>query len=609
MNIDTENSNTIHIKKDLRFIYKRFYIKNFLVLLIASCLPVLLLGLLTFQITQTYIKQELDKTNQNLLVQTRNNMEMIIDDISAINLIFSANPEMIRMLKHAVDYTQVSSNVILFNNIIKNFLVTTAASLPYIHSIYIYTDNPEENFISSNNGVESLNESHDTDWYNSYQNDEENRAFWSERRTIRQYDFESDATEVLTFFARFYSGSGLVVLNLYKTFFEKQITELDLYDDQIIMVVDKDNNIILGNNDNKILQVNVIEKSVHITGSSTIKIGKSEYIVNKINSQTFHWDYISATPVSSLYTVSRHMGKSVMIILMILILACVVLTMIITRQNFRGIKIIVDMLEDTDLFYMNELQRKPCSDLIIQNIIKKLLERRQLENEVKENALRIQILELKALQTQVTPHFLVNTLKAIFWMSFETTKSNNEVCKMIENLTSILYYSMKNDGSLVSLKDEVKYTKDYIAIEKNCHNNKFEVYWSYPESIMDCLTIRMLIQPLIENAIIHGFINMKVNCRIDIMIQEDLDMLNLTVSDNGTGIDQKKLIKINELLRSNQEIVDHIGLCNNYKRLKHQFGEESELTVQSEKEKGTTISVRFPRLKIDTKKQEQPYHK
>jgi two-component system sensor histidine kinase YesM len=261
-----------------------------IVFLLFFSLPVIALGFPIYYITQDNMKEELNKNNENILVQIKDNLEFMIDDTDALNVAYSTNPELIMMLKHVLNNGMSDSKFLRNKSIIKSFLVSLVASRPYIYSIYIYSENDSNNFISSTDGLGTIDGYFDTSWFESYLDHQDDKlAFWIDARSIKRYSFESE-TDVITIYKKFFSENGIIALNITKEFLVKKINELNLLQDQMITVLDESNNIILKSRNDHDLTGSVLK---HIQGGSNqiVDIGETEYYINQINSDKYKWKY------------------------------------------------------------------------------------------------------------------------------------------------------------------------------------------------------------------------------------------------------------------------------------------------------------------------------
>ena len=195
---------------------------------------------------------------------------------------------------------------------------------------------------------------------------------------------------------------------------------------------------------------------------------------------------------------------------------------------------------------------------------------------------------MKALQAQINPHFLYNSLSLINWKAIEAKQPD---ISRITLLLSKFYRTSLNKGkNITSIKDEISNIQSYIDIQLMMHDNEFDIKYDLSPDIMEYSIPNLMLQPLIENAIDHG-IDIKTDGRgvIEIVGQmEGEDMIRLTVSDNGVGMSEEMAQQIlSEGSRG-------YGVKNVNDRIKHFYGEEYGITVESEEGKGTRIIILIP---------------
>lgn len=202
--------------------------------------------------------------------------------------------------------------------------------------------------------------------------------------------------------------------------------------------------------------------------------------------------------------------------------------------------------------------------------------------------------ELVALQAQINPHFLYNTFESINWL----IKSNDleNAIQMLNSLSELLRYTAKSAEPTVSIKDEINYAKHYTEIMAMRFGNSIEFKYEIDYSLAEYKSIRLTLQPLIENAIYHGIQPKNHIGTITILCYKQNNTIILAVHDNGVGIHTDKLIEINKSLNSSL-IHEHIGLHNVQNRIKLFFGEAYGVTLISEYGKGTTSEIRIPIIK------------
>lgn len=213
----------------------------------------------------------------------------------------------------------------------------------------------------------------------------------------------------------------------------------------------------------------------------------------------------------------------------------------------------------------------------------------ELFEEIREIEEKKRKAEIKNLQSQISPHFLYNALNAIRWMAMIQKQEN--IKKYVDALNNLLTYSMRNTDKLTNLIDEIRITQDYILIQK-VRYEEFEVQFLVDPLIEMAQTPKMILQPIIENALIHGIMPNGTYGRIVITGVRSGDNITLTVTDNGSGMTPHKLDEVREIIRHDQD--GHIGLKNIHDRIRLEFGPAYGLHVESEREGGTKVIMEMP---------------
>ena len=199
--------------------------------------------------------------------------------------------------------------------------------------------------------------------------------------------------------------------------------------------------------------------------------------------------------------------------------------------------------------------------------------------------------ELKALQSQINPHFLYNTLDSIIWMA--EGKKNEEVVLMTASLARLLRQSISNEDELVSIGQEIEYARGYLTIQKMRYKDKLEFWIEVEPSILNIRLIKLVLQPVIENAIYHGL--KYKESRGLLLVKGFMKNGNavLQVIDDGVGMDQETLDHIYE-----RHKVDYhsngVGIYNVQKRLQLYYGNEYGIVYESKPGEGTTATITIP---------------
>lgn len=587
---------------------KYFFIKNFI--LFISPFLVLLFLFVTFTIisTQKFIINDIDKNNLTLLKQIQQNVELIMDEIAQQMIFFNNNDKAILTMKSLIGENNMTLDRLNSYGLIDGFIRAPANSKPYIHSIYVYLENDKDLVFSSNEGLVSIRESMDKSWYEIYKSKDINARSWTELRNIKNRSFEKNNTKILSIYRRLDNTKGVIVLNILADYFNNTLASLTTLPDQGIFIVNEKNNVIFSNKTDSNMFQNYLPKIAEGTDSIfTIDTKSAKYTVNQLISSNYNWKYISLIPQSTLYEMPIKLITYALTVMVIAFVFGFILIYYLTHKNYRQVSNIISILSSAE----KGLTLPPPPDkikdeygYIIHNILKTFIEQSYLKIQLSEKKYRMEALELLALQSQMNPHFLLNTLETVNWESLKLMRKTfredilieklSGIHYMIENLSDILKYALGNPHENVTLETEISNTKSYIEIQKYRYEDKFDVIWDCENTVMNYMVIKLFLQPLIENSIYHGIKEKDKNCLIKIKIKKSGSILKISVVDNGIGVNLEKLDEIRRKLESVDDYSEHIGLYNTSKRLKLKYGDRYKLSIRSKYNLGTAIYIEIP---------------
>lgn len=213
---------------------------------------------------------------------------------------------------------------------------------------------------------------------------------------------------------------------------------------------------------------------------------------------------------------------------------------------------------------------------------------------IKENlmvTIRQKEAEYNALQSKINPHFLNNTLQMIHSMA--VLGRTKEIQSLIENLSELFDYVLYEHNNNVPLQDEIRYIQNYLSIYKNKYVRRFDYEVNVCEDVLEVYIPKLLLQPLVENALLHGLKEKAEGGLISVQINRNGIMIEVQVKDNGCGIKEQRLNELRRLLDSDQPADNSIGIKNIYDRLKLTYGADAEFVIDSTVGQGTCVTVRF----------------
>jgi len=203
--------------------------------------------------------------------------------------------------------------------------------------------------------------------------------------------------------------------------------------------------------------------------------------------------------------------------------------------------------------------------------------------------------ELRTFQSQIKPHFLYNTLGTIYWMAKDCGASN--VMEMISALTNLFRIGLSKGNEVISLGEEIEHVRNYLIILKVRYGDMLEYDISMDEELKQLLVQKLVLQPIVENAVYHGIKEKGSPGKVEIQVYIEDNALKLVVKDDGVGISEDKLKMINESLYDNRNEKVGYGILNVNERIRLSYGKEFGVTMKSVLGVGTTVEIKHPIIK------------
>ena len=217
-----------------------------------------------------------------------------------------------------------------------------------------------------------------------------------------------------------------------------------------------------------------------------------------------------------------------------------------------------------------------------------------LIEQVKAAILEQKNAELSALEAQIDPHFLYNTLDTINWKAIE--RGEFEISEMVGALADILRYTVKNAGGETSIEQELYWLRQYIILQSTKEGKEIRVTLDVPDELRGCRIHKLLLQPFVENAVKHGMKHREGECKIDISMRSTDRQIHIMIMDNGNGMTASTLAKLNSgaFERDKEYLSSHLGIANVRKRLRLYYGEQADIYFESRLDKYTKVHLFIP---------------
>lgn len=394
---------------------------------------------------------------------------------------------------------------------------------------------------------------------------------------------------------------GMIAILIKKDYLKTVYADLSTSFMQNIDILSKDNEWIIGTNPNFKRQSS--NEVVYLTDKKRdYQIDKvSNILLSYIKVETCDWKIVTEISLDELNRDLNQFKVWFVIITLCTILVLSIFSILVAidiiepiNRLVSGIKkvqeenvyeeVIVDRKDE--LGYLSKCFNKMSQDIdtLLNRVYKEQLTRKEAE--------------LKALQAQINPHFLFNTLESINWMA----QLNNvpEIRDMVTSLASLIEASIGKGSPLIPLSQELKYVDNYILIMKNRYGDRLIYESDIDRSLIRSKVPKLLLQPIIENAIYHGIDKKRKQGQIKLMIKKDQENVHIEVMDNGKGMTEEEAKELNQRFKDNND--DYllkknrrgIGLENVNRRIKLFFGNQYGLYIESEYEQYTKVHVIVP---------------
>ena len=574
-----------------RFFFKR--LKRYSLLLMT---PSLLLLIALFFINSSAQLRDLKLDSGQAVDSIRKGFTAIYEDTCYQQNMMTVNPQLTLSLRKILMRRRSSYTDYVFLNSMKSILQSAASSHPSIHSIYLYIDG-YENFLASSDGVRPLGDYFDTDWLAQYEalSDDVDSAVI--RRVIPASAYQREYN-VLTIFQRMTYIKGIIVINIEENIFINGVAAYLPFPQSALRVSTADGA--------ELLRIGAYPADASSDAADLsaaepgfVRIGGERFLRAFSHDGHLSLDYSLLLPASVVR--AKVWAGIAAPLLMVLLVA--VLTFILawwtTRQNFRQVDEVIQLFDAAEKGTLSAELLHPAQindeyDLIINNVIRTFMNTTFLDKQLSEQKYQKQVAELTALQLQINPHFLMNTLQTL---DFEVCKLTNSFHSplniIISNLSDILRYSLASINAPVTVEDELENVQKYVEIQNFRFPDTIFMDYDVDDDALDLPFKRLLLQPLVENSISHGIRPTLKPGHIRIHIAVEGAWLAVSCEDDGAGIPPEKL----KVLRENLSQGDggtSIGLNNVNRRLVLNYGEQSGLRLESEAGRRTRVSFRIP---------------
>ncbi|QNK58434.1 sensor histidine kinase [Paenibacillus sp. PAMC21692] len=575
--------------------------RNFLTTVLLLMVPIGVVHLLVYAYNDEMLREEIERTNMSELENVRDAIDNSLLGLENVSLQLAGHSDYSSIMKEEFTYP-MSTSLIQKIYRIQESMRTVQMANTYFGSILLYLERSNFVITSSNGG--QINK-YDTRWWmDSYQRQKTSESGWIEfLHGGTQEDTEVSIAQFrqLPIFDVNRQGILLISIDMNRL---KRLLGL-LYTDQRLYILDSAGNIVYASQHENLHRLfadtnpQVAALVDHVPYSDIVKIEESDQVISTVSSAYRDWKYVSIVPLNHYYPKQVRFNEFMTLLVTLAVVSSLLFAIVLSLQSYRPISGILSLLHSGDKASTGVRQGKLNElKLISATIANSNEKRRELEQELKHRYELLQKSQAIALQAQIKPHFLYNTLESINLRAMRLTKGKNDVSEMIQTLSRLLRLSLMTGEDMISLRTELEHARLYIQIRQMRLDEQLEVTWLVNDDILDCAMIKLTLQPVLENAINHGIGPSPRSGVISIIGYAKREMIVLRIKDNGVGMSRTVVDRVNQgFLQSPINENESIGLRNVNQRIKLMFGSEYGLRLVSKAGKGTIVELRLPKRK------------
>lgn len=570
-------------------------------LLLFLCLVFPVVGVSTWYGRQirNNVQTELIRQNETSLQQVYNTVDAVLRSVKNTAYSISVNEN----VHYVAAINAMGSDSTSSLRSVMSMLSITQSSAEYIDSAYIYLDAAKE-IITKTGATTNPQLFEDTEILQTYQKDLSLRTLTIPRIHENRYPY------LLTFLHPIRlnlsrTNVGMVVLNVdveklgdyidrgrYRNIEDAPML-LIFDEDMQTMVYSDEYRLLRGENDMQELRTMVLAQNDTFT--TTGELWGKGYVISGMVSSDDNLRYLYLSTTQAFDDQNRAADQRLLLSVAVICLICLMLASLLAAWVYRPIRKTVRLLSDMSM--LTEWDRKEHMDeieAIQRSIVQAKKQRDDMDEEIQERMVSLHNAQICALQTQINPHFLFNTLESIGNASALLMGGENQVTDMIYTLSKMMRLSLSNENYLVPLSEELEHVRQYVALIDFRFRGRVTLHLEIPDEMTSTRIVKLTLQPLIENAIQHGLAHVRSGGEIWIRGEKIDEAYYLYVSDNGKGVDDAELELLTKQLKDSAITGNgHIGIRNVDQRMKLVFGEEYGLALSKAPEGGLRVTLHY----------------
>ena len=578
-------------------INSRLFLQNLLYISGIMILFFFVFATTTYKQSSEILMNEFSSSGEHQLEMTANTVDTHLKDMRYIMATLDKN----KLVQAFFAYENPDKLYEEFETRIQEFLSSYINSYSSIDSIYLYSE--LSNSIMTANSLTNFTNLHDTGWAD-YIEDEiiSENILVIPRAKNNFYPYLLTLLKPLEING--YKAAIVLNINLSQVSYLANVST-DPY--QEIYLISDNNQIIYRYNQQALLEpmdnfpkLSTLQDTKALT-STVVSDSSESYILTQLHSKDYPWYYVTITNLEAYTNQLSSNNTFLMLLFSALFIVTILISFLFSIRSTKPIHKLLLLLKDPHNAISNDPLVKNEIHYISEQIISYAQQNKELSDELTKRLNLLNETKLLALQSQINPHFLFNTLNMIYTYECEELGYKHKLPELTLNLSRLLRYAFQSTD-LVSLDTEINFTKMYLSLMQERHNNRFQVIYDISPDTLNIKVPKLFIQPIIENSIFHGLSKSKLpNSYLKLSSAVKDGKCVIIVRDNGVGMDMQTLETLRSIADEQNPRSTSIGLKNVIIRMKLLYGDDFSITIDSMVGEGSSFTLHFrPIYKSDT---------
>ncbi|WP_405111138.1 sensor histidine kinase [Paenibacillus sp. FSL K6-1217] len=574
--------------------------------LLAILIPVIIMFINSYISSQQMLERKYTDLLADITRQSNIRIEEFLEDTKQISLISSYG---INSYISAVSQENYPVQNYLHDSSVTNELQATQLLMNYITmkdraiSIYVYNLNKGSDlYIAPNKPIDYTYHPRNEAWFNDFLRSDDITRDLPTRLDLQTKRDDNWAIYNLRKIFDMENGKllGVMVVSVDIDFIDRLNKRMQAGNRSAFTVADDQDRIIFNNNYSLIGQPFrsqfPVREGVLASGldRQIVRVSGQDYILIQAPFEVHDWKTYMYMPVGELAVESDILKRNLWTVVVVLVGFALISSVYMSNLITRPIKQLIRNMTLVEQGKFDNLPVVRSNDEIgvmasrfeqMSAELKQLVERIYVEQEQKVEA------EIRALQAQISPHFLYNTLNSVKWIA--TMQQSDKIVEMTEALISMLRYTAKTDSRLVPIREELEHIGHYIVIQKVRYFNRIEFHSEVEETLAEQEIPKLSIQPLVENAIFHGIADQEDGLLSIEVRRAGSAELTISVRDNGAGMSGEAAEKLRSRLGGAGDS-GGIGIINVHQRVRRLYGEPYGVSFESSPGQGAVFVIRIP---------------